>query len=192
MYIYVYIQPGIKKFSTHANTSSFNGLILCIDWLTVKKACLWQMLMYTTWILQQVALNSYSAQFLDPLISQLMHRHAMGLSGSWSDQWPVLRCPGVPPVAKSQPFWSLQYLAQSHCRLAPKPSAWLVWLGVCLRSHLLTQVSRACAWAPASAFWCLGPCDLWWYNSSCWRLCFRTWSPNGDFPSPRKTITNVV
>lgn len=137
----------IKKFSTHANTSSFNGLILFIHWLTMKKACFWQMLMYTTWILQQEALNSYCAQLLVPG-SPCLPADRQTCIGS------LVAGPGIPPVAKSQTFWSLQRLAQTHGCLAPKTSAWLVWLGFAL-GHTLAQLSRLCAWASASAFWCL-------------------------------------
>lgn len=78
------------------------------------------------------------------------------MSPSWQTNMhgSLVAGPGIPPVAKSQTFWSLQHLAQTHGSLAPKPSAWLVWLGFAL-GHTLAQLSRLCAWAPASVFWCL-------------------------------------
>lgn len=150
--------------------------------------------MYTTWILQQVALNSYSAQLLVPGSPGLPSDTQTHTGSLWQLVWPAPRCPGVHPVVKSQTFWSLQYLAQTCGRLAPKPSVWLVWFEVCPRSHTDTGIQAVCL------------------GSSCLLVSQAPWAPatrgvqlqllasmflymvtlNEDFPSPRKIAANVV
>lgn len=191
--LYVYIQPGIRKFSTHTNTSSFNGLILSIHWLTVKKACLWQMLMYTTWILQQVVLNSYSDQLLVPGSPGFPADSQTHTGSLWQLVWPVL-CPQMSWCPSSSQISDLLVSAVSG------PDSLLLGSQAFCLASLAWSLPEVTHWYryPGSVpgLWPLfsgasstpGPCDL-WYNSSCWHPCFRTWShPMEISPHPGKQL----